>query len=85
MKCKYCDREFKNSHGLHIHWFYCLPKGFSEMEIVKVPPSGYRELIGDSFLIPLFRIPRNCLKFFVDGEFGMKYNKRYVLGELDEK
>jgi len=79
MKCEYCKREFKNEHGVHIHWFYCLVKGFSEMKIIKVDNKMYHELLGDSYFISCGRYLTSFLKFIKNNEIGMKFNKRYIL------
>lgn len=79
MTCKYCEREFKNKHGLHIHWFYCLIKKFSEMPVEYVGHKGSRELMEDEKFIPAHSYPLIFLKHTKKGEFGAKYNIRYIL------
>ena len=79
IKCNYCELYFKNRHGLHIHWFYCLAKGFKESKIKYVNGEKYFELMEDSRLMPIAHFPKPFVKYFKEGEFGMKYNVRYVL------
>ncbi len=79
MKCKFCELEFKNKHGLHIHWFYCLAKGFEESPIKYVGNEKYRKLMEDERLISLFHYPGACIKFVKDGEIGIKFGTRYIL------
>lgn len=79
MKCKFCEREFKNKHGLHIHWFYCLVKGFKESPIEFIDNKKCEELMEDARLISLSRYPKAFVKFTREGEIGIKLGTRYIL------
>jgi hypothetical protein len=77
--CEYCELPFKNNHGLHIHWHYCLTKGFSEMEKVYIKPEKMMKLKKDEMFIYMGHLPPSYLKYLEDGELGVKHNKRYIL------
>ena len=79
IKCKYCGEYFKNKHGLHIHWYYCSVKSFSEMEKQIVNNKQYKRLLVDSALIPVPYYLPSFFKFIEAKEFGMIYNIRYLL------
>lgn len=79
MKCTFCELYFKNKHGLHIHWHYCLTKSFSEMKKKTVGNKRYNDLVRDSYLISINCYLRSFIKFTERGEFGMKYDIRYIL------
>ena len=85
MKCKYCERTYKNTHGLHIHQFYCLVKKFDEMPVKLVNRDKEAELMEDDRLIPSFRYLREWIKFAQIGEIGICLGKRYVLGSEASK
>jgi len=79
MKCKFCEREFKNKHGLHIHWFYCWVKAFKELLKKYVGNKKYDELMGDARLISVSHYFRGFVKFAETGEIGIKLGVRYIL------
>ncbi len=79
MECKYCEKTYKNTHGLHIHQFYCLAKRFDEMPVNLVGEKDYKELMRDARLIPSFRYLREWIKFAQVGEIGIYLEERYVL------
>ena len=79
MRCKFCERIFKNKHGLHIHWFYCLVKGFKESEIKYVGRRKEKALMESPALISINHYPRVFIKFVKKGEIGTKFGVRYIL------
>ena len=79
MNCKYCEHEYKNEHGLHIHWFYCPVKRFTGLEKVIVSHNKYEELIRDEYLMSINCYPTSFYPFIEKGEFGIKMGKRHIL------
>ena len=79
MICKYCDREFKNKHGLHIHWFYCWIKQFVELQVEYIGAGEARKLMKSTFFIPIIMYHPKLFKFIKKNEFGMERGIRYVL------
>lgn len=77
--CIYCENEFKNKHGLHIHWYYCRVKLFKSFKVVFVDDKKQKELWNESLLLPIRSYPKVYLKFIKYGEIGMIKGMRYVL------
>lgn len=76
--CKYCDREFKNQHGLSIHFFYCIAKQFEQMKKQIVTMDEYHRLKENPGFLPVFRYGR-WQKFVMFLEVGLIGDIRYIL------
>ena len=79
MKCDYCKRTLKNKHGVHVHWFYCKTKAFTEMKIKMVNPRKAYDLREMTQLLSVRHYPYSYLAFTKNGEIGMMFGVRYIL------